>query len=91
MHIGKIWRRLLHPLQSLRIGTRLTVCFAFLIGLTVLAALFASWELNLAGLQIAQLDQTDREVIAILHVNNAVLSFSEMAQDSAQREDLARL
>jgi signal transduction histidine kinase/CheY-like chemotaxis protein len=78
-------------LESLRIGVRLSVCFAFLILLTAGAAIFASWQLRLSGVQISELDRTDREVIALLHVNNDTMRFSEAAQNAANAEDLGTL
>jgi len=82
---------LFFPRPSLRIGTRLSLCFAFLILLAAGAAVFGSWQLQVSGVQIAQLDETDREVIAVLHVNNDVIRFAEAVKDAARTEDLPRL
>jgi TMAO reductase system sensor TorS len=78
-------------LESLRIGVRLSLCFAFLILLTAGAAIFACWQLRLSSVQISELDRTDREVIALLHVNNDTMRFGEAAQNAANTEDLENL
>ena len=73
------------------IGIRLSLCFAFLILWAAAAGIYASSQLRQSGIQIAQLDQTDREVISVLHVNNDVLRFSAVAQEAARIEDVAHL
>jgi signal transduction histidine kinase len=81
-------KRLLTP-RRLRIGTRLSLCFTFLILLTALAGLLASWQWRLSGIQMAQLDQTDMQVIQVLHVNNDVVRYVQTLQDAARQEDFA--
>jgi len=74
----------------LRIGTRLSLCFSFLILLTALAGLLASWQWRLSGAQMAQLDQTDLQIILVLHVNNDVVRYVEVLQDATTREDIGQ-
>ncbi len=74
--------------SSSRIGTRLSLCFAFLILLTAAAAGFATWQLGVSGIQTAQLDEADRGIIAVLHVNNDVARFSEAVRNAEDLEHL---
>jgi signal transduction histidine kinase/ActR/RegA family two-component response regulator len=83
-------RRRLPSLRSLRIGTRLSLCFSFLILLTTLAGLLASWQWHVSGRQMAQLDQTDLQVIQVLHVNNDVVRYVQVLQDATRQEDFAQ-
>jgi signal transduction histidine kinase/CheY-like chemotaxis protein len=84
--------RLAHllSLRTLRIGTRLSLCFSFLILLTAAAGLLASWQWRLSGAQMAQLDQTDLQIILVLHVNNDVVRYVQVLQDAAIREDIGQ-
>ena len=77
--------------RRLRIGTRLTLCFAFLIVLTAGSTFMASWQLHTSRVQIAQIDRTDREMIAALNVDNDVLRYVQVLQDATRREDLNSL
>jgi len=78
----------LPSLRKLRIGTRLSLCFSFLILLMAMAGVLASWQWRLSGAQMAQLDQTDVQIILVLHVNNDVVRYVEVLQNAAIREDL---
>jgi signal transduction histidine kinase/ActR/RegA family two-component response regulator len=64
------------------------LCFAFLILLTLIFGLLASWQWQVSGVQIAQLEQTDREVILVLHLNNDVEHYVEVLQDATRSQDI---
>ncbi len=51
----------------------------------------ASWQLHTSQLQIEQIDRTDREMIAVLNVDNDVLRYVQVLQDATRREDLNSL
>ncbi len=74
--------------RRLPIGARLYLCFTFLILLTAVASLLASWQWHISGVQIAQLERADREVILILHVNNDVARFVDVLEEETRLEDL---
>jgi signal transduction histidine kinase/ActR/RegA family two-component response regulator len=76
---------------SFRLGTRLSLCFAFLISLTASAAFFGSWQLRVSGVQTDQLYTTDNGIISVLHVNNDVMRFADAVRDAAPTKDLGRL
>jgi signal transduction histidine kinase/ActR/RegA family two-component response regulator len=89
--LEKIDSLLCYLRPSCRIGTRLSLCFAFLILLSAGAAVFASWQLRVSGFQIARLDEADGGIISVLHVSNDVVRFADTVRDAAQAEDLADL
>jgi signal transduction histidine kinase len=93
--LTSLWRSLAWPgdltARRLRIGTRLTLCFAFLIILTASAAAFASWQLHASSVQIGQLDRADRQVISVLNVDNDVLRYVQVLQDATRLQDVNRL
>jgi signal transduction histidine kinase/ActR/RegA family two-component response regulator len=86
-----VLRKYSRPLQSMRIGTRLSISFALLISLTSAAAVFASWQLQVSGAQIARFEAADRQIIALMRVNSDVLRFAEVGQDLAINKDLDHL
>jgi signal transduction histidine kinase/PleD family two-component response regulator len=51
----------------------------------------ASWQLHTSRVEIAQIDHTDREMIAVLNVDNDVLRYVRVLQDGARQEDLNAL
>ena len=93
--LTSLWRSLAWPgdltARRLRIGTRLTLCFAFFIILTASAAAFASWQLHASSVQIGQLDRADRQVISVLNVDNDVLRYVQVLQDATRLQDVNRL
>ena len=76
---------------ALRIGTRLSACFVFLISLTAAAAILASWQLKTTKVLTAQLDEADRGIIAVLHSNNDVIRFGDAMREAAGKQDLPHL
>jgi len=58
--------------------------------LTAVAGLLASWQWRVSGAQMAQLDQTDLQIILVLHVNNDVVRYVQVLEDAATREDIAQ-
>ena len=76
---------------SFRIGTRLSLCFGFLILLTAGAAVFASWQLKSFGALTNSLDEADRGMIAVLHATNDVVRFGEAASGAARTQDVEHL
>jgi signal transduction histidine kinase/AmiR/NasT family two-component response regulator len=77
--------------RKLRIGTRLTLCFAFLLVLSGCAAFFASWQLHITDAQITEIDRTDLQIISVLKVDNDVLRWFESLQDATRLEDIKHL
>jgi signal transduction histidine kinase/ActR/RegA family two-component response regulator len=73
---------------SSRIGTRLSLCFAFLILLTAVSAGFATRQLGVSEIQTAQLDEADRGIIAVLHVSNDVARFAVAVRSAQDLEHL---
>ena len=70
-------------LRSLRIGVRLTCCFAVMVSILLLCAGPAIWQLRYYGKQVQKLRSIDRRMISVLKVNNEVLSFRELMQTAA--------
>lgn len=88
---GRLWDGVLRPLCAVRIGPRLVACFAALILVVISSSAFQYWELAVSGQQFALLDQTDREVIAVLRVNNTVLSFLQSTEEAEQSRSFEKL
>lgn len=86
--LGEVARQ---GLRFLSISTRLIYCFVVMVALTVSGGLVAVWQLNTYNKQVKHLDETDQEVISILHVNQSVLTFRQIAQAAAEDENLEHL
>lgn len=78
-------------LRSLRIGVRLLVCFTAIVALMIAGALVAVRQMQFLQSQVHQMDVTDQQVMSILHVNNSVMRFKLIVQDTAAKEDAAQL
>ena len=78
-------------MRSLRIGVRLLVCFAIIVGLMIVGALITASQLQVFQSQAHQVDVGDQEVISILHLNNSVMRFKLVVQDAATHENAVQL
>ncbi len=78
-------------LRSLRIGVRLTCCFAVMVAIMLLGVLPAIWQMNIYHSQVARLSSIDRRMISVLKVNNRVLGFREMMKTAAEGSDAERM
>ena len=78
-------------LRSLRIVVRLRLCFAAIISILLLGAVPAIWQFNLYNKQVKKLSAIDRRMISVLKVNNQVLAYREVMQNSALGNDAGKI
>ena len=86
MRVAKQRRRM----GSMRIGVRLSLCFAAILMLIVAGSALALWQFNSYNRHVRKLDRIDRQVMAVLRVNNTVLAYQGMLQNAAAERDAGR-
>ena len=67
----------------MRIGARLTSCFAAILLWILLGSFLALWQFNTYDRHVQQLDEIDRQVESVLRVNNNVLAYQETLRNAA--------
>ncbi len=77
-------------MRAVKIGVRLSLCFAAIMLLMSTGTLLALWQLNLYSGYVRQLDVTDLSVVTILNVNNSVLLLEETLQNATSTHDAKR-
>jgi len=75
---------------SMRIGVRLASCFAIILLLIVTGSVLALWQLNAYDRHVRSLDRIDRQVVAVLRVNNTVLAYQGILQNAAAERDAGK-
>lgn len=77
-------------MRQLRIGTRLALAFSVIILLTFLGSVLGLWQFNRMRMQVQRLNQVNDEAIAILRVNNSVVTLKSELQTLTTSRDAAR-
>ena len=72
-----LWRR-----KSRGIGFRLALCFGAILALMALGSALALWQLDAYNRNVRELDLVDRQVVAVLRVNNHALAYQETLQNA---------
>jgi len=75
---------------SMRIGIRLSSCFATILLLIVAGSVLALWQFHAYNRHVQKLDRIDRQVMAVLRVNNVVLAYQGMLQNAAVERDAGK-
>ena len=84
--LGTLFRRALRPSQ-LKIGTRLTLCFAAIVLLMAVAGMVTLWQFGLIRGQAQHLDQVDQKSLAVLRVQANLLLFQDRLDELASTQD----
>ncbi len=74
-------------MSQLRIGLRLGLCFAIIVGLFTLVGVLAIWQIHMLHSQIHRVDDLDREILSVLRADNTILRFSELARTATSAQD----
>ena len=74
----------------MRIGVRLSLCFAAILLLIVAGSVLALWQFHSYNRHVQNLDRIDRQVMAVLRVNNVVLAYQGMLQNAAVEHDAGK-
>lgn len=78
-------------LTSLRIGTRLAVCFAVILLLLVIASSVWWWRFLAYQRNMEDLDSSTQQAGALLQVNNYVLAYQQTLQTGIAKQDAQAL
>jgi nitrogen fixation/metabolism regulation signal transduction histidine kinase len=70
-------------MQNLRIGVRLRLVFACVLGLLVLGSSVALWEWRKIGRQVEQVSQAEQRTTAVLQLDNSVLALLDRLHSAA--------
>jgi PAS domain S-box-containing protein len=87
--LGTLFRQALRPGQ-LKIGTRLTLCFAAIVVLMAVAGLVTLWQFTLIRGQAHRLNQVDQKSLAMLRVHANLLMFQDRLATLATTQDAQR-
>ena len=82
--------RAISRLAQLRIGLRLGICFSTIVWLFTLVVVFGIWQIHMLHGQIRRVDELDRQILAVLRVDNTILRFAELARTAASARDAVR-
>ena len=74
----------------LKIGVRLTLCFAAIVLLMVAGDIVALWQFNLARGQAQRLKEVDQKAFSVLRVHADLLAFSDQLESLAATQDARR-
>lgn len=77
-------------MRRLRIGPRLTLFYVTIVLLTFMGSAVGVWEFIQVREQAIELHQVNAEAIALLRVNNKILSLENRLQELADTQDPAR-
>ncbi len=75
---------------SVRIGARLAVSFAVILGLLLASGVVGLWQANKYKRRVRELDVIDQQVLAVMHVNNNVLEFKNIMQTACAGQNAER-
>ena len=75
---------------SRKIGVRLALCFSVILLLMIVGSGVAVWQFESYNRQVRQLDETDRQAMAVLRVNNRVLAYQEVLRSAAAQRRVLR-
>ena len=75
---------------SRKIGVRLALCFSVILLLMIAGSGVAVWQFESYNRQVRQLDETDRQAMAVLRVNNRVLAYQEVLRSAAAERRILR-
>jgi hypothetical protein len=66
------------------------LCFATILLLIVAGSVLALWQFHAYNRHVQKLDRIDRQVMAVLRVNNVVLAYQGMLQNAAVERDAGK-
>ena len=78
-------------LHRLNIGSRLTLCFVFIILALLVGDVVSLWQFHLARTQADRLSGVDQELIAVLQAHTSLMSFYERLDVLAHSENTGQL
>jgi two-component system, sensor histidine kinase and response regulator len=71
---------------SRKIGVRLSLCFGAILLLMVIGSGLALWQFYSYHRYVQQLNETDRQLMAVLRLNNRVLAYREVLETGAAQQ-----
>jgi PAS domain S-box-containing protein len=83
---GGLISRLMLQFAGLRIGTRLTLCFAVLLGLVAAADLTGLWQFSKLSNEVGILYRVDQKSAAVEEIHTAIVDFSDNLRRLAETE-----
>src|ERR1700733_9160202 len=87
--IGAI-SHLVLPFASLKIGTRLRLCFAVLLGLVAASDLIALWQVSRLSGEVNVLYLVDQKEATVERIHTDIVDYIENSQGLAEAEDPRR-
>jgi two-component system, cell cycle sensor histidine kinase and response regulator CckA len=89
-HPSGVVSRLVRPFARFRIGTRLTLCFAVLLGLVAASDLIALWQFSRLSDEVSILYLVDQKSDAVEQIHTDILDYRESLQGLAVTENPGR-
>jgi PAS domain S-box-containing protein len=88
--VKRVEEKTLHPAR-LNIGSRLILCFVFIILVMLGADAVVLWQFHLVNAQAERLNGIDQQLVTLLRVHTSLLEFYAGLEALAQTEDAALL
>src|SRR6266567_2008513 len=88
-HTGVLLRTAGHP-GHMKIGARLTLCFAAIVLLMVAGDVATLWQFSLVREQAQHLNQVDQKSISVLRVHADLLAFRDQMDELVATQDAVR-
>ena len=84
---SRLISRLVRPFGRLKIGTRLVVCFAVLLGLVAVSDAIALWQFSRLSDEVNVLYLVDQKATAVERIHMDIVDYGDTLQNLAKSED----